>query len=188
MRDEACRSFRDGSAGGRCTGVDGVRPVSPLSTGQAPQCQGRFTERAQLNDGTRLMEPSSKQQCIPATTGTTETTLQHTKPRDEILSAHAPHTAPRNETFTAPARHKQPEFTHFHHAGANFLSQHTPHAHTGATFLSTNRCATLRTNRTPEKNRLRHHHDSGANPPEKSHVIRLDKVSTKSENVAIPTI
>ena len=59
----------------------------------------------------------------------TETTLQHTKPRDEILSAHAPHTAPCNETFTAPARHKQPEFTHFHHAGANFLSQHTPCTH-----------------------------------------------------------
>lgn len=129
MQDEACRSFRDGSAGGRCTGVDGVPPVSPLSTGQAPQCQGRFTERAQLNDGTRLMGPSSKQLRIPATTGTTETTLQHTKPRDEILSAHAPHTAPCNETFTAPARHKQPEFTHFHHAGANFLSQHTPCTH-----------------------------------------------------------
>ena len=151
MQDEACRSFRDGSAGGRCTGVDGVPPVSPLSTGQAPQCQGRFTERAQLNDGTRLMGPSSKQLRIPATTGTTETTLQHTKPRDEILSAHAPHTAPCNETFTAPARHKQPEFTHFHHAGANFLSQHTPCTHTGATFLSTNRRATLRTNRNQQK-------------------------------------
>ena len=75
------------------------------------------------------MGPSSKQLRIPATTGTTETTLQHTKPRDEILSAHAPHTAPCNETFTAPARHKQPEFTHFHHAGANFLSQHTPCTH-----------------------------------------------------------
>ena len=69
------------------------------------------------------------------------TPTQHTKPRDEILSAHAPHTAPHNETFTAPARHKQPKFTHFHHAGANFLSQHTPHTHTRATFLSTNASA-----------------------------------------------
>ena len=77
------------------------------------------------------------------TTGTKETTppTQHTKPRDEILSAPAPHTAPHNETFTAPARHKQPKFSHFHHAGANFLSQHTPHTHTGATFLSTNASA-----------------------------------------------
>ena len=69
------------------------------------------------------------------------TPTQHTKPRDEILSAHAPHTARRNETFTAPARHKQPKFAHFHHAGANFLSQHTPHTHTRATFLSTNASA-----------------------------------------------
>lgn len=188
MQDEACRSFRDGSAGGRCTGVDGVPPVSPLSTGQAPQCQGRFTERAQLNDGTRLMGHSSKQLRIPATTGTTETTLQHTKPRDEILSAHAPHTAPCNETFTAPARHKQPEFTHFHHAGANFLSQHTPCTHhtptPGRHFFQTTgpsphqtqaahdptttgaqHCEPTGTNRTPEKNCLRHHHDSGAPPP-----------------------
>ena len=67
------------------------------------------------------------------------TPTQHTKPRDEILFAHAPHTAPQNETFTAPARRKQPKFTRFHHAGANFLSQHTLHTHTGATFLSTNR-------------------------------------------------
>ena len=94
---------------------------------------------------------------------------QHTKPRDEILSAHAPHTAPYNETFTAPARHKQPKFAHFHHAGANFLSQHTPHTHTRATFLSTNRPksspntshtqlhnnrrATLRTNRNQQNTR-----------------------------------
>ena len=69
------------------------------------------------------------------------TPTQHTKPRDEILSAHAPETAPHNETFTAPARHKQPKFAHFHHAGANFLSQHTPHTHTRATFLSTNASA-----------------------------------------------
>ena len=72
------------------------------------------------------------------------TPTQHTKPRDEILSAHAPHTARRNETFTAPARHKQPKFTHFHHVGANFLSQHTPHTHTRATFLSTNASASKR--------------------------------------------
>ena len=72
------------------------------------------------------------------------TPTQHTKPRDERLSAHAPHTARRNETFTAPARHKQPKFAHFHHAGANFLSQHTPHTHTRATFLSTNASASKR--------------------------------------------
>ena len=66
------------------------------------------------------------------------TPTQHTKPRDERLTAHAPQRAPHNETFTAPARHKQPKFTHFHHAGANFLSQHTPHTHTRATFLSSN--------------------------------------------------
>ena len=134
------------------------------------------------------MGPSSKQLRIPATTGTTETTLQHTKPRDEILSAPAPHTAPRNETFTAPARHKQPEFTHFHHAGANFLSQHTPCTHhtptPGRHFFQTTgpsphqtqaahdptttgaqHCEPTGTNRTPEKNCLRHHHDSGAPPP-----------------------
>ena len=69
------------------------------------------------------------------------TPTQHTKPRDERLSAHAPQTAPHNETFIAPARHKQPKFTHFHHAGANFLSQHTPHTHARATFLSTNASA-----------------------------------------------
>ena len=72
------------------------------------------------------------------------TPTQHTKPRDEILSAHAPHTARRNETFTAPARHKQQKFAHFHHAGANFLSQHTPHTHARATFLSTNASASKR--------------------------------------------
>ena len=66
------------------------------------------------------------------------TPTQHSQPRDEILSAHAPHTAPHNETFTAPARHKHPKFAHFHHAGAKFLSQHPPHTHAGATFLSTN--------------------------------------------------
>ena len=193
MQDEACRSFRDGSAGGRCTGVDGVPPVSPLSTGQAPQCQGRFTERAQLNDGTRLMGPSSKQLRIPATTGTTETTLQHTKPRDEILSAPAPHTAPCNETFTAPARHKQPEFTHFHHAGANFLSQHTPCTHHTPTpgrhfFQPTGaqHCEPTGTNR--KELSATSPRQWGNPPPEKSHVIRLDEVSTKSENVAIPTI
>ena len=69
------------------------------------------------------------------------TPTQHTEPRDERLSAHAPQTAPHNETFIAPARRKQPKFTHFHHAGANFLSQHTPHTHTRATFLSTNASA-----------------------------------------------
>ena len=69
------------------------------------------------------------------------TPTQHTEPRDERLSAHAPQTAPHNETFIAPARHKQPKFTHFHHAGANFLSQHTPHTHARATFLSTNASA-----------------------------------------------
>ena len=69
------------------------------------------------------------------------TPTQHTKPRDERLSAHAPQTAPHDETFIAPARHKQPKFAHFHHAGANFLSQHTPHTHTRATFLSTNASA-----------------------------------------------
>ena len=69
------------------------------------------------------------------------TPTQHTKPRDERLSAHAPQTAPHNETFIAPARRKQPKFTHFHHVGANFLSQHTPHTRTGATFLSTNASA-----------------------------------------------
>ena len=66
------------------------------------------------------------------------TPTQHTEPRDERLSAHAPQTAPHNETFIAPARRKQPKFTHFHHVGANFLSQHTPHTRTRATFLSTN--------------------------------------------------
>ena len=66
------------------------------------------------------------------------TPTQHTKPRDERLSAHAPQTAPHNETFIALARRKQPKFTHFHHVGANFLSQHTPHTRTRATFLSTN--------------------------------------------------
>ena len=69
------------------------------------------------------------------------TPTQHTKPRDERLSAHAPQTAPHNETFIAPARRKQPKFTHFHHVGANFLSQHTPHTRTRATFLSTNSSA-----------------------------------------------
>ena len=69
------------------------------------------------------------------------TPTQHTKPRDERLSAHAPQKAPHNETFIAPARHKQPKFTHFHHVGANFLSQHTPHTRTRATFLSTNSSA-----------------------------------------------
>ena len=69
------------------------------------------------------------------------TPTQHTEPRDERLSAHAPQTAPHNETFIAPARRKQPKFTHFHHAGANFLSQHTPHTHARATFLSTNASA-----------------------------------------------
>ena len=69
------------------------------------------------------------------------TPTQHTEPRDERLSAHAPQTAPHNETLIAPARHKQPKFTHFHHAGANFLSQHTPHTHARATFLSTNASA-----------------------------------------------
>ena len=34
------------------------------------------------------------------------TPTQHTEPRDERLSAHAPQTAPHNETFIAPARHK----------------------------------------------------------------------------------
>ena len=82
--------------------------------------------------------------------GRNNTPTQHTKPRDEILSAHAPHTARRNETFTAPARHKQPKFAHFHHAGANFLSQHTPHTPTGATFLSTNR-PTSSPNTTPQQ-------------------------------------
>ena len=72
------------------------------------------------------------------------TPTQHTKPRDERLSAHAPQTAPHNEIFIAPARHKQPKFTHFHHAGANFLSQHTPHTHARATFLSTNASASKR--------------------------------------------
>ena len=38
------------------------------------------------------------------------TPTQHTEPRDERLSAHAPQTAPHNETFIAPARHKQPKF------------------------------------------------------------------------------
>ena len=72
------------------------------------------------------------------------TPTQHTKPRDERLSAHAPQTAPHNETFIAPARRKQPKFTHFHHVGANFLSQHTPHTRTRATFLSTNASASKR--------------------------------------------
>ena len=119
------------------------------------------------------------------------TPTRHTKPRDEILSAPAPHTAPRNETFTAPARHKQPKFAHFHHAGANFLSQHTPHTHTGATFLSTNRRATLRTNRNQQNARKELPATSPrqwVKTPEKSHVIRLDEVSTNYENAAIPTI
>ena len=55
MRGEACRSFRDGSAGRRCTGVDGVPPVSPLSTGRAPRRQGRAIEASQLQD---VMRPT----------------------------------------------------------------------------------------------------------------------------------
>ena len=129
------------------------------------------------------------------------TPTQHSKPRGETFTAPAPHTNPRGETFTAPARHKQPKITHFHHAGANFLST------TGVKTKPTNSRMQFQLSRTPYQreirriptirlqtmkhirgNCMRNYWSGVARRPEKSHVIRLDERSTKSENVAIPTI
>ena len=129
------------------------------------------------------------------------TPTQHSKPRGETFTAPAPHTNPRGETFTAPTRHKQPKITHFHHAGANFLST------TGVKTKSTNSRMQFQLSRTPHQreirriptirlqtmkhirgNCMRNYWSGVARRPEKSHVIRLDERSTKSENVAIPTI
>ena len=129
------------------------------------------------------------------------TPTQRSKPRGETFTAPAPHTNPRNETFTAPTRHKQPKITHFHHAGANFLSTtgiktkptnsrmqfHTapPHHNLIIRRIPTSRLQTMKHIR---GNCMRNYWSGVARRPEKSHVIRLDERSTKSENVAIPTI
>ena len=127
----------------------------------------------------------------------------HTNPRGETFTAPAPHTNPRGETFSAPARHKQPKITHFHHAGANFLSTtgvktkptnsrmqfHTapPQHNLIIRRIPTSRLQTMKHIR---GNCMRNYWGGAARPrrPEKSHVIRLNERSTKSENVAIPTI
>ena len=113
MRDEACRSFRDGSAGGRCTGVDGVPPVSPLSTGQAPQRQGRSIEAAQLQDA---MRPTSLRANDCATPGTEQ--FPPPSPKSQTASpttTHCQHLSPRRSALWAP--HHLESQPHRHPAG-----------------------------------------------------------------------
>ena len=106
MRDEACRSFRDGSAGGRCTGVDGVPPVSPLSTGQAPQRQGRAIEAAESQD---VMRPASLRANDCATPGQFREKTRPTRGFQRPL-----------REKTRPAHPKTAFFAHFEPAGRTF--------------------------------------------------------------------
>ena len=113
MRDEACRSFRDGSAGGRWTGVDGVPPVSPLSTGQAPQRQGRSIEAAQLQDA---MRPTSLRANNCALPGTEQ--FPTPSPKSQTASpttTHCQHLSPRRSARWAP--HHLESQPHRHPAG-----------------------------------------------------------------------
>ena len=113
MWDEACRSFRDGSAGGRWTGVDGVPPVSPLSTGQAPQRQGRSIEAAQLQDA---MRPTSLRANDCATPGAEQFPPPSLKSQTASpTTTHCQHFSPRRSALWAP--HHLESRPHGHPAG-----------------------------------------------------------------------
>ena len=138
-----------------------------------------------------LTEPRSERKTTPARGSGTP---------DETFSTPARNGSGHHEIFIAHTHPKCPISDHFHRAGAIFLSQRHPTRPHGATqgrsFFHTTPREHPPAWRTPEEPRTPRdaESDRGAGrsrkdqASENSHAIRLGEVSTKSENVAIPTI
>ena len=113
-------------------------------------------------------------------------TMKHLPPQHAKNNQNSPIFTMQGRTFFHNTHHTPTPGRHFFQPTGPSPHQ-TQAAHNSTTTVAQH-CEPAGTNRTPERNCLRHHHDSGAKPPEKSHVIRLSEVLRKSENVAIPTI
>ena len=112
-------------------------------------------------------------------------TMKHSSPQHATNNQNSPIFTMQGRTFFHNTHHTPTPGRHFFQPTGP--SPHQTQATHNSTTTGAQHCEPTGTNRTPERNRLRHHRQWGKTP-EKSHVIRLDKVPTKSENAAIPTI